>query len=98
LALRIFWTKRADKKFGNICDYLNENWGTKSSDKFKKRVSQVINLLSDFPDIGTLEVRERNIRGFMIVKQISLFYKVKDNKLIILNLFDNRQTPTKKKY
>ncbi|MBK8984242.1 MAG: type II toxin-antitoxin system RelE/ParE family toxin [Ignavibacteria bacterium] len=98
MTLEIFWTKRADKKLGKICDYLNKDYGENSSNKFKTRINQIVNLLADFPDIGTLEVKERNIRGFIVVKQISLFYKVRDNNLIILNLFDNRQNPDKKKF
>ena len=68
MTLEIFWTNRADKKLGKICDYIKEIWGESSSTKFKNRINHIVNLLSDFPDIGTLEVKERNIRGFLVVK------------------------------
>jgi hypothetical protein len=54
--------------------------------------------LVEFPEIGTLENVERNIRGFVIVRQITIFYKVSGNKIILLDFFDNRQEPKKRKY
>jgi len=36
--------------------------------------------------------------NFVIVKQITLFYKISQNKIILLNFFDNRMDPQKKKY
>ena len=96
--LKVFWTKRAVKKFEKICDYINSNWGIPTTNKFKKRVKLIVNLLSDFPEIRTIEFKNRNIRGIVVVRQLTLFYKVKDNKLIILNFFDNRQQPDKRKY
>jgi plasmid stabilization system protein ParE len=98
VTLEIFWTKRADKKLGKICDYLYEVWGEKSCRNFKQRINQVVNLLSDFPNIGTMEVNKRKIRGILVVRQVKMFYKVVNNRLIILTLFDNRQNPSKKKY
>jgi len=40
-----------------------------------------------------MEHPEREIRGFVIVKQLTLFYKIKQDKIILLNFYDNRQNP-----
>ncbi len=98
MALRILWSKRADKKFDNILDYLNAEWGEKITGAFVKKVYDFLDILVEFPDIGSLENPEREIRGFVIVKQITIFYKVSGNKIILLNFFDNRQGSKKKKY
>jgi plasmid stabilization system protein ParE len=98
MALRIFWTKRADKKFDNILDYLSAEWGDTVTSAFVKKVYDFLDILVEFPDIGSLENPEREIRGFVIVKQITIFYKVSGNKIILLNFFDNRQGSKKKKY
>ena len=98
MALRILWSKRADKKFDNILDYLSAEWGTKVTSAFVKKVYDFLDILVEFPDIGSLENPEREIRGFVIVKQITIFYKVSGNKIILLNFFDNRQGSKKKKY
>jgi plasmid stabilization system protein ParE len=65
---------------------------------FVKKVYDFFDILVEFPEIGTLENVERNIRGFVIVKQITIFYKVSGNRIILLNFFDNRQGSKKRKY
>ena len=59
---------------------------------------RVIGILAEYPEIGTLENEEKEIRGLTIVKQVNVFYKVKDNQLIILNFFDNRQDPKERRF
>ncbi len=98
MILKIYWNKRAERKFLKTIDYLKDEWGEKASDEYLLRVFEIIDLISKFPEMGTMEVKERNIRGFVITKQVTLFYKVRNDKLLILNFFDNRQNPNKKKY
>jgi len=98
MALRIFWSKRADKKFDKILDYLNAEWGEKVTSAFVKKVYDFLDILIEFPEIGSIENADRGIRGFVIVKQITIFNKVSGNKIILLNFFDNRQGSKKKKY
>ncbi len=98
MALTIFWSKRADAKFDKIIKFLNEEWGETATKTFVRKVYDFIELLQEFPEIGTLENKESNIRGFVIVKQLTLFYKISQNKIILLNFFDNRMNPQRKKY
>lgn len=96
MALTVYWTKRADKKLASITDYLNQEWGENVVRKFIKTIDDFLDILVEFPEIGSLENSQKNIRGFVIVKQLTLFYRIKNNKIIILNLFDNRQSPKKR--
>jgi hypothetical protein len=57
-----------------------------------------LDLLTEFPEVGTLENNDLNIRGFVIVKQLTIFYQIRDNEIILLNFYDNRQKPKNKKY
>jgi len=98
MALEIFWSKRADNKFDKILDYLSAEWGERVTSAFVKKVYDFLDVLVEFPEIGTLENVERNIRGFVIVRQITIFYKVSGTSIILLNFFDNRQSPRKKRY
>ena len=72
--------------------------GRKVTTAFVKKVYEFLDILVEFPEVGKIENRERNIRGFVIVKQITVFYKIKGNKIILLNFFSNRTKPTKKKF
>lgn len=96
MALEIFWSKRADIKFDRILEFLMEEWGEVVTRSFVKKVYEFLDVVVEFPEIGTIENANKNIRGFVIVKQITLFYKISGNQIIVLNFFDNRQSPEKR--
>ena len=97
MALKITWSKRAEKNFEKIQEYLLAEWGEKVAIAFTKKVFDFLDILSEFPEIGTIENNEKGIRGFTIVKQVNLFYRIKENNIILLTFFDNRQNPKKKR-
>ncbi|BDX37822.1 hypothetical protein CYCD_11770 [Tenuifilaceae bacterium CYCD] len=98
MALTIYWSKRADNKFDKIISYIDEEWGEVVARAFVKKVYDFLDILVEFPEIGSVEHAEREIRGFVIVKQLTLFYKIKEDKIILLNFFDNRQNPKRKRF
>jgi len=71
-------------------------WSERVAIKFLVRTIHVAELLAEFPEMGSVEKKEKNIRGFLISRQTKLFYRVKGSKLIVLTLFDTRQNPAKK--
>lgn len=97
MALKIFWTKRALKNFDKILDYLEIEFGLEYTKIFAIKVHNFVDNLEDFPELGTIQNSDKQIRGFVIVKQVTIFYKVYNDHIRILNLFDNRQSPEKKK-
>jgi hypothetical protein len=77
---------------------LTNEFGIQIASKLIKKVYDYNNTICLQPRIGKLQNKKLNIRGFAIVKQITIFYQLKDNKIFILNLYDNRQNPKRKKY
>ncbi|MBA7544929.1 hypothetical protein ES705_37290 [subsurface metagenome] len=98
MARIIKWSKHADHKFDKILEYLESEWGEKTTKAFVKRTHEFLVLLIDFPDIGSIENADRQIRGFVLVKQITIFYKIKGNVIVILNFYDNRQRAKRRRY
>ena len=96
MALKIFWTNRASKNFDIVLEYLEGEWGDQVTKKFIKDVYDFLELLVEFPEIGSIENNEKGIRGFTLIKQMNIFYRITKEKIIILGLFDNRQNPLKK--
>ncbi|PJB56152.1 MAG: hypothetical protein CO098_14820, partial [Bacteroidetes bacterium CG_4_9_14_3_um_filter_41_19] len=96
MALNIKWSKRADRKFDKILEYLMTNWSEQVTKNFVKKVYDFLDVLSEFPEIGSIENNEKGIRGFTIVKQINIFYRIKGETIILLDFFDNRQNPKMK--
>jgi len=97
MALKIVWSKRASLKFDQIITYLIEEWSEKSAKQFIVKVFDFLEILSEFPEIGSIENKEKNIRGFTITKQVNLYYRINSDKIILIMFFDNRQSPKRKK-
>ena len=97
MALKIVWSKRASLKFDQIVTFLIDEWSEKSAKQFIAKLFDFLEILSEFPEIGSVENKEKNIRGFTIVKQVNLYYRIKGDKIILILFFDNHQNPKKKK-
>lgn len=98
MAVTLKWSKEADKKFDKIIEYLEKEWGENVVRAFVKKTYDFLYLLCEFPEIGSVECAERQIRGFVLTKQVTVFYKLKSDCIILLSFYDNRQNPKKRKY
>lgn len=96
MALEIRWTTRADIKLDRIIVYLETEWGESVVKAFMRKLYDFLGIISGFPEIGSMQYPEKNIRGFSLTKQVSIFYKIEGDQIILLDLFDNRSDPKKK--
>jgi plasmid stabilization system protein ParE len=96
ISLNVVFSSRAERDFEDIITYIKGEFGSKASLDFKSLVFHFTDLVKAFPEIGSLELPEKNIRGFVVHKRLKIFYQVSDDNLIILRLFDTRQHPDKK--
>jgi plasmid stabilization system protein ParE len=62
--MQVFVTPRAERSFELIVDYIRLKWGEKTVKEFILKVSEIIELLKDFPSIGQIETKD--IRGFQL--------------------------------
>jgi len=92
----IVWNRGASNSFNGIITYLQSEWGDKATRDFVKRTYHILDLLAANPEMGSVEHHEKQIRGFVVTKHNTLFYRVDDERLILLHFFDNRQDPKKK--
>jgi plasmid stabilization system protein ParE len=94
--MKILLTRRAKKAYTAIIDFITKEWSETVAAAFEQKTIDFFDLLEDFPEIGTVEVNDKQIRGFQLTKQTKVFYRVKNDKIIILSFFDVRQNPKKK--
>ena len=94
--MRISLTKRAEKNYRSIKDYITNEWGERVAEAFEQKTIDFLDLLEDFPEMGVVEVIEKQIRGFQLTKQTRVFYRIKGERIIILTFFDVRQDPKKR--
>lgn len=80
MARKIVWTKRANQKLTLIVSYLSREWGNTVAKQFLSRTFDLVDLLADYPSIGSVEVREKGIRGLLVTPHNRLFYRVTAKK------------------
>ncbi|HYG01277.1 MAG TPA: type II toxin-antitoxin system RelE/ParE family toxin [Chryseosolibacter sp.] len=93
--MTITLTKRAVNTLQSIRAHIHNTWGEKAAVVFEEKTFHFFDLLEEFPEIGTVEMPDKQIRGFQLTKQTKVFYRVKGFKIIILTFFDVRQSPRK---
>ena len=94
--MKIKWTKNAKKSFDKTIEFLQEEWSINSAIKFVRKVNKFIDNVKTQPKIGRPEIVKTNLRSFVISRQITVFYRIKGNTIVLLNFFDTRQHPRKK--
>lgn len=96
--MKILVSKRANKDFLSILRYLEYNWGLGSVEKFKSITNDFLDILESFPEIGAMELPEKDIRGFQLTPQTRVFYIIRSSHILILAFFDVRQNPKSKNF
>lgn len=94
--MRILLTRRAEQNYSSIKEFIGRKWGNSSSLAFETRTIDFLRLLRNYPEMGSLEMPEKGIRAFQLTAQTRVFYRVKNDAIILLSFFDLRQHPNKK--
>jgi plasmid stabilization system protein ParE len=93
MIFEVVFTKRANESFDAISSQLLERWDEKVVAEFEKRTLKVIDIISKYPLAYQSISTNTNIRKAFIHKNCSLFYNIKDKKVVIAFFWDNRQNP-----
>ena len=92
--MKIFLTSRAERNYDSIKNYIKQEWGDKTAEEFAQKTDDLFNLLKIYPLMGQIE--KDDIRGFQLSPHARILYRVREEKIVILALFDVRQNPKKK--
>ena len=92
----IIWSPRSKRDYIKLIDYLTEEWGQRSSEKFKKRLQKRLHQISVNPMLYPESNAGMSVRRCVIAKQITLYYRLKLHKVELITFFDTRQHPSKK--
>ena len=78
---KVLWTKRANTSFERIIEYIQESFGENVARIFVQRTYTHVERLANFPTMGTIEDENRGIRGFVISKHNTLFYRTTEKEI-----------------
>jgi plasmid stabilization system protein ParE len=90
----IIWSPTAKISYYKILEYLNDNWTIKELEAFVKRTEEVIDHIYKNPLLYPYS-KESDTHKCVVVKQVSLFYRIKNNGIELLVFWDTRQDPAR---
>ena len=88
---KIIWTDESLEGLKNIMLYLEGRWTKREIKKFAKLLDKQINLIRKNPTLFPLSGRSKEVRRSVLSRQTTIYYKIIDNNVYIVSLFDNRR-------
>ena len=55
--MKVFLTRRAEKDYELIKDYITQEWGDKTAETFTKKADEIFQLLESFPEMVQWKTR-----------------------------------------
>ena len=95
MSYTISWTEEALSAFEDRITYLKIHWTEREIANFKKRVSEYLHVLEEEPLIAQKPGKFKNVHMGVILKQVSVIYRVKPltKHIELISFIDNRQNP-----
>ncbi len=95
MAYKIIYKKRFVNKLLKLLDYLKTDWGENVANTFISKLQKRIQTLSKQPYIGVPSLVIKTVRSILITKHNRLFYRIKDDTIEVINMYDTRSNPKK---
>ena len=94
---KIAWSKRAEKAYGQIIDYVADEFGISRAMKYTADVHKAINQLPENPKLGQieplLEGSRYEFRRLMIGHLTKVIYREAEERIEIADVWDTRKNP-----
>ncbi len=97
MARQVIWTPQAEADLLHLCMYLDKEWGDRVRVAFLDDLDQAVDLISSFPNIFR-STGYRDVREAVITKHNILFYRVAEDVVYLLSIWDTRQDPGQRPY
>lgn len=95
--MEIVWTDLAIETLSDIVQYVQSWFGRDTASDVSKRIIAFVDTLSSSPCIGK-QVKSLSAYGeirCMVYKQNQIYYRISDNQVEIILVWDGRQDPNR---
>lgn len=90
--MKVIWTPEAKESFNANLDHLLKDWGNQVTSDFLNRVDEVVWRIQSNPLSYPAFVKD--VRRCVVVKQISLYYRIVSQEQIdLITFWNNHQDP-----
>ena len=95
---KIIWTKKAQiEKIDLLKFWLEKNKSITYPSNLNKLINSSLDLISLYPNLGKQTDVGSRVR-VKSIKHFDLFYKISDNEIIVLSIWDTRRNPDDVKF
>lgn len=91
--MKVYLSSLAEFKLIKLTEYIEEEWGTPSKNKFLEKLTQKFDQISLQPESSPLTEEFDSVYWSVVTHQCSLYYRIRDNEIEIITITDNRQDP-----
>ena len=95
--MQVIWTPEAEATFNQNIAYLQQEWNDKVIERFIDKTDKLIILISEQPLLFPFAHKKKSIRKCLVVKQVSLYYRVQKDTVYLITFWNNYQHPHKLK-
>ena len=95
MSREVIWMPEAERSFNDNIEYLSDKWTLQVINEFLDRVDFVIDQISENPYLYPPYEKRDDVRKCPLTKQITLYFKIKDNQIDLLTFWNNYQDPDK---
>ena len=88
---KIVVSKRFRKNTLKLYEYLIKEYSAKIAFNFLDQLQQRIQLIIQFPEIGKPSQKKQNIRSVTLQPHNKIYYRLSENRIELLCLFDMRK-------
>jgi plasmid stabilization system protein ParE len=93
MAYKISWTQSAIEDYQDVITYLIESWSLATATAFESIVNRKLATLSQQPYLGIASQKQIFIRSILLTKHNRLYYRIKEDTIELLGIFDTRKDP-----
>jgi len=90
---KMMWSDRALADLKNIINYLTENWTQREIQNFARKLDKRLDLISVNPNLFPGTTKRKSVRKSVLTKHTVIYYKIDNDVVTIVTLFDPRQNP-----
>jgi plasmid stabilization system protein ParE len=91
------WSDRALEENRKLTIYLLSEWGDEMASKVGEQIEKTPKRIQQTPEQFPLFLKRKNVRRSVISAQTSIFFRVYRAEIVIISVFDNRQSPKRRK-
>lgn len=97
MSYKVFWTTEAEQTFNQNILYLEYEWTEAVIENFISKTDEAITIIKENPLLFPSVNKRKGIHKCLVVKQVSLYYKVIDSSIYLITFWNNYQDPKKLK-